>query len=281
MIYDCFTFFNELDLLEIRLNVLDQIVDKFVLVECDKTHSGQPKPFYYRENRERFKRFAHRIVTHKWYDLHVSHPPNPWVHENLQRNAISYVLDWMCFPLQNDVIMISDLDEIPRPDAIRQWLKGDRKGVGYFAQGSYKYWLNMVSGWDWLNGTRILTYGSFKSGTGYELPEYTQYLVEECNQGITPTKIRFVRDRIIHNGGWHFSWLGGVESVRTKLNAFAHQEMNTVLHNDTTFIEDVIAKRRLLHDSHAENCHVVKLKYPEFPEYIVNNQEKYAHLIKS
>ena len=54
MVYDCFSFFNELDLLEIRLNVLKDVVDKFVLVEATRTHTGRPKPLYYEENKARF-----------------------------------------------------------------------------------------------------------------------------------------------------------------------------------------------------------------------------------
>lgn len=53
MIYDCFTFFNELNLLEIRLNILNDVVDKFVLVEATKTFSGKDKPLYYEQNKKK------------------------------------------------------------------------------------------------------------------------------------------------------------------------------------------------------------------------------------
>lgn len=62
MIYDCFSFFNELDLLEIRLNTLDKVVDKFILFESTLTHTGNPKPLYYAENKDRFAKFSDRIV---------------------------------------------------------------------------------------------------------------------------------------------------------------------------------------------------------------------------
>ena len=64
MIYDCFTFFNELDLLEIRLNILDEHVDYFVLAECTETFSGIEKPLYYEENKERFSKWSHKIIHH-------------------------------------------------------------------------------------------------------------------------------------------------------------------------------------------------------------------------
>ena len=57
MVYDCFCFFNELDLLEIRLNTLDKVVDRFILVESQLTHSGHSKPLYYANNKHRFSKF--------------------------------------------------------------------------------------------------------------------------------------------------------------------------------------------------------------------------------
>ena len=113
MIYDCFTFFNELDLLEIRLNVLNDVVDRFVLVEATKTHSGKDKPLYFNDNKERYKAFQHKVI-HVIVD---DYPPfvTAWTYENHQRNAI---LRGLTQANPDDAIMISDLDEIPRPDLV-------------------------------------------------------------------------------------------------------------------------------------------------------------------
>ena len=67
-IFDAFNFFNELDILEIRLNILDPVVDFFVIVESSITHSGEPKPFYFEENRARYEKFLHKIIAFKVYD---------------------------------------------------------------------------------------------------------------------------------------------------------------------------------------------------------------------
>ena len=67
-IYDCFNFFNELDILELRLNILYDYVDYFVIVESSVTHSGQPKPFYLEENKERFAKFWDKIIIFKVVD---------------------------------------------------------------------------------------------------------------------------------------------------------------------------------------------------------------------
>ena len=88
MIYDCFSFFNELDLLEIRLNVLKDVVDKFVLVEAGETHTGKPKPLYFKENEARFAAFRDRIIY-----VAIERFPEvcttSWARENWQRNAIA------------------------------------------------------------------------------------------------------------------------------------------------------------------------------------------------
>ena len=92
MIIDCFPFFNELDILDIRLNVLNDCVDKFVLVEASKTQSLLDKPFYFEENKERFKPFLDKIVHVK-----VDEHPNVGggAMENFQRNRISLGCEYL------------------------------------------------------------------------------------------------------------------------------------------------------------------------------------------
>jgi len=67
-IYDIFTFYNELDLLELRLEMLNDCVDHFVIIECVETFSGKPKPLYYEENKQRFAKYHHKIIHHITYD---------------------------------------------------------------------------------------------------------------------------------------------------------------------------------------------------------------------
>jgi len=74
MIYDCFCFFNELEILELRLNILDSVVDKFVICESTVTHTGQPKKMYFEENKDRFSKFLHKIIH-----LKISDTPDDFV----------------------------------------------------------------------------------------------------------------------------------------------------------------------------------------------------------
>jgi hypothetical protein len=119
-VYDCFTFFNELDLLEVRLNELDSIVDYFVIVEGTRTFQNNPKPMYYLDNIDRFAKFTHKIIR-----VEVSedqYGANPWDNENKSWNSISKGLHQAN---DGDIIMISALDEIPRNQSVLQAIQGN------------------------------------------------------------------------------------------------------------------------------------------------------------
>ncbi|MFZ2310324.1 MAG: N-acetylglucosaminyltransferase, partial [Patescibacteria group bacterium] len=135
MIYDCFTFFNELDLLEIRLNILDGVVDKFVLVEATKTFSNIDKPLYFNENKERFKKFEDKIIHIIVDDYPVFE--TAWTYDWHQRNCIARGLVNCKL---DDVILVSDLDEIPDPSKIIEYK--DYPGVKVFKQRMFYYFLN-------------------------------------------------------------------------------------------------------------------------------------------
>ncbi|MFH1563854.1 MAG: N-acetylglucosaminyltransferase, partial [Nitrospirota bacterium] len=104
MIIDCFMFFNELDLLEIRLHSLASYVDRFVLVESPITHSGNPKPLFFEENKDKFKDFN---ITHLIY---LPAERGIWGREIRQR---AYLLNGIADADPEDMILISDVDEIP------------------------------------------------------------------------------------------------------------------------------------------------------------------------
>jgi len=87
VVYDCFTFFNELDLLELRLHELSHVVDHFVLVEATHTHSNQPKLLYFEENKDRFREFLPKII-HIVVDDSPQNPEDRWAWDSFQRDAI-------------------------------------------------------------------------------------------------------------------------------------------------------------------------------------------------
>ena len=138
MIYDCFTFFNELDVLEIRLHVLAEVVDRFVLVEARQTFQRGTKPLYYAENRDRFAAFTDRI-EHVVVDEFPDEAAGAFGCEAWQRNAIRLGIRDAGV---GDTILVSDVDEIPRPECVAAAAK--RGGVTVFRQVMCCYFLNCV-----------------------------------------------------------------------------------------------------------------------------------------
>ncbi|NQU73263.1 MAG: hypothetical protein HQ547_00945, partial [Candidatus Omnitrophica bacterium] len=120
MIYDCFVFFNEIDLLKIRLEELKDSVDKFVLVEAAKTFAKREKPLYFQEYKHEFSEYLDRIVYQMVDDVpkkRLTGWGSRWDREAHQRNCISRAL-MRCNCDDDDIILISDVDEIPRAEEI-------------------------------------------------------------------------------------------------------------------------------------------------------------------
>ena len=267
MIYDCFTFFNELDLLEIRLNVLDGVVDRFVIVEATRTHSNKPKELVFQANAARFDKFLHKIT----YIAVDDYPEfeTAWTNENHQRNCIERGLR-DC--RDDDVILISDLDEIPRPEKIHEYR--NTPGIKSFEQGMFYYYLNHLcvrnTGW---SGTRMLSYHDFKHGLD-DVRNYGHCNIEKLNRGTTATKIRIYKKGVrVSDGGWHFSYLGGAEAVREKIQASSHEELNFEEYRNLRNIEKRMNDDFSLH-------RLVGLKIDEtFPAYIRENIDCYEKYV--
>ena len=279
MIYDCFSFFNELDLLEIRLNVLKDVVDKFVLVEAEQTHTGKPKPLFFKENEARFAAFKDRIIyvcIDKFPEGH-----DAWWNENYQRNRI---LDGLKNAAPDDIVMISDMDEIPRPEVVGRVAK--KGGVWRFNHVSYGFYVNFIDlRCRNMCGTKLLSYRDLTTGFDGETTNYNEFLPEDLNKGTTVTKIRrrpFPAkkggERLVRNAGWHFTCLGGAKALLSKMRAVApHHDFNP---DDPSLtvekIESLLQKGQ--GPALKMNCFGVPLD-DTFPKYLIDNQDKFAHLI--
>lgn len=275
MTYDCFTFFNELDLLEIRLNVLKDVVDRFVLVEARQTYSGKDKPLYFAENRGRFAVFEDRIIH-----LVVESFPeggDSWLRENLQRN---FIAEGLKDCRDDDLILISDLDEIPDPRIFPIRLEPDE--ICLLEQNMYYYFLNYRDRGDpvWMSGTKALSYRTFRHGLDSVDVPYSTYLPESVNRGTTASKIRMYRScRHISNGGWHFSFLGGVDAIVRKLQSFSHQEYNTEEFLDRSRLLDCLERGRDIFGRSDKIFVPEPLKRNLFPDHVIDSRAKYEHLV--
>lgn len=232
-IYDCFIFFNELDLLELRLRILDKVVDYFVIVEAKKTHSGKDKPLNFLENKERFKKWENKIIYVIPEKLPL--PTKIYFKDNWRMNSVlgigrfrpeiaqrKCVKEGLKKAKNEDLVIISDLDEIPNPkkiDLIKKLLKDPKNKVICLNQKMYYYYLNGLKQENW-PGPRVCTYKTFKNYFGSHsenlrrLRSMRLRLKMKLNKGV----------KNIKEGGWHFSYLGNPETISEKIKSISHVE---------------------------------------------------------
>lgn len=223
-IIDSFIFYNELDLLEYRLSILNEYVDYFILVESTYTFTGKPKTLYYEENKDRFDKFNHKIIYIK-----VTNPPfvfpninynanNQWENEYHQRSQIALGINRLIPDLNNeDIIITSDVDEIPNPNILQNIknnkLQYDMNNLNRLELDMYYYNLNfrVGDGANW-HGIKLFNFKTYKQ---IKLTFQQMRLWEHTHH--VP---------IIKKGGWHLSYFGDKEFIKNKIRAFSHQEYN-------------------------------------------------------
>jgi beta-1,4-mannosyl-glycoprotein beta-1,4-N-acetylglucosaminyltransferase len=253
MIYDAFPFFNELDVLEIRLHVLAEVVDRFVLVEARKTFQRGDKPLHYAANKERFNAFADRI-EHVVVDDFPAEASDARACEIWQRNAIRLGLRGAAL---GDTVLISDVDEIPRPECVVTAAR--RGGVTVFRQLMFCYFLNYIHLRD--DGEPGAFWGGTVAYRNHPRAETPQRYSELRPLGGAKArslrarlrakgrKVRRInelegRARLLDNAGWHFSYQGGIDSIVAKLEAYSHVEYNSPRFKARDAIAQAIAEKR-------------------------------------
>ena len=230
MIIDAFTFFNEKELVELRIKYLNDLIDYFVIVEADVTHTGKEKKWNFPNilNNE-LKEFSNKIKYHKMkVDLEKAErekSPNyvggTWGRsfkvDNMQRNYIKVACEKFS---SDDIIIISDLDEIPSKEKISFIKSCDFKEVAPVAFDQSLFYLNCkyLSLERWIGSVVV-----------------TKQLIDKYE----PQVFRDYKNRIscFTEGGWSFSSFGGYERVREKFEAFAHEEYNKEQYKNETHIK--------------------------------------------
>lgn len=222
MIFDIVSYFNELELLNLRLQTLKSLVDCFVIVESNVTHSGITKEYTLEKYlSELQKNYNIVYVKHEG----IENVENPWVNENNQRNAAIKVLDLK----DEDILLISDVDEIPSPIFINGVIRSNFTGVHISIQEMSFFWPNLRSSDQpvWMGGTRAIKWKNHIHIDTWR-SNYSSSFLDYLNIEFTLTKLRLVNiGRPVLNGGWHLSYYGGVERIARKLSSFAHTELNS------------------------------------------------------
>lgn len=267
-IFDCFTFFNELDLLEFRLKLLSAYVDYFVVAESNLAHSGSSKAYHFEENKQRFAQWKDKIIylpikqsveglTFNENEEEYNIDNGSWYLENEQRNALHNAAQYMN---DTDMVLIGDLDEIPDPKILKKINITD--GPFALSMMFHNYYMNcrISKGEKLWNGTIVCNGKTF------------------CET--TPQQLRNNRNsyKQIKKAGWHFSYLGGVEKIKYKLQSFAHTEFNKPEYFDEAHILTALEKGQDVLKRENMEYKIVQLFY--YPSYLRKLMKQYPKFIK-
>jgi len=216
-IFDCFPLFNEIDLLELRLNELWDVVDVFVIVEARTTFTGNSKPMCLTDHAERLAKYMHKIryVVVEDFPEGMSN----WGKEEYQRNALKTELSDL---MPDDILIFSDLDEIPRAQIVQSIAEQgiQPREVYCLSLDWYSFYLNVKISEKWeRQGPRLIRAGDLS-----ELYALRRVMAPTSGWGrdmlrqIKSSKQmgHWVKRILVPNAGWHFTWMGGTEAVALK-----------------------------------------------------------------
>lgn len=246
-VIDIVLYNNEYHVLDLRVNILQDVVDKFYVVQSNRTFSGIPKSILVDYPHDKVE-----VVT-------IEYPENldTWGRDRYHRN---YKVDLSQFA-PDDIVICSDLDEVPNPDKV-QWLKEnfDPNKSYTFEQINHQYYLNnrnLSEPWAASNAVSVEKY---------------------LSPGLVVQALRDNPcDIMIPDGGWHWTFLGGEEILQRKIISYAHQE-----HNNNYTLDSI--KYRMIENQDIFNRGFVLQVFPidtdDYPKYVRENQDKLAEYIK-
>lgn len=266
-IYDCFTFYNELDLLELRLTELYNHVDYFVLVEGCATFTDIPKPYYFEENKSRYAKWLDKIIHIKVDDM--PHSSDAWVNDIFQRNAINRgIVD----AEDDDIIMISDLDEIIRPSTVDEMRTDVETNLWGLRMPLFNFKFNYM-----LTTADRYTVWAMAGRKKLMMPadEFRQ-LRFHLNQ--FPLGYKENHIHLMEHAGWQFTYLGDTDFALNKIRSFAHTETNVPEIVDNLDVDHSIEQGNGICYHPEYRFMPVKLD-DYFPKTLRENQEQYRDKI--
>ena len=291
-IYDCFMFFDEELVLDLRLNIMDKYVDKFVITEATYMHSGKPKKLFFDINK--FSKFKDKII----YNIVDDQPPNiETIYEEdndavdtrgqkLVRNSNRrehYQREMAKRSLKeiepNDLILINDVDEIPNLKDIN--LKKIKEKLIFFKQKVFFYKFNLLyEGMNWY-GSRACRKKDFIS------PQWLRDVKDKkyppWRLDIILSKTKYSHIHYVENGGWHFTNIKSPEEIEKKFSNFLHHQDFEDSGLTLDDVKEMVKNKKVLYDHSVDQkdykwCGKTTLKkipLLEMPKYIAENFEKY------
>ena len=267
VIYDCFQFFNEEHILDLRLNILNEFVDFFVITESTVNHQGNSKKLNF--DSSKFKKFNNKIiyivVNDTPEEIKKPHVEGESLVEQHQRNSIMRGLK-NCH--DDDLVILSDVDEIPDLNKLNMFNKKNKYAV--FSQKMFGYKINLLNETEnnW-HGSKICLKKNLKS------PQWLRNLKFKKHPFWRIDKKRNLQ--IIENGGWHFAYLGNPANISKKIKSFSHGEFNKI---NFTNQENIKKKIDMGKDIFDREIIYKKVQIDNsFPKYIIENKEKFKEWI--
>ncbi|HNL55531.1 MAG TPA: hypothetical protein PKI36_14045 [Turneriella sp.] len=281
-VYDMFPFFNELELLEIRLNELDSVVDVFILAEARHTFQKKPKELLFEKNKDRFAKFLpkirHVIVDELPGFFYKWRRPDAWVVSDFQKGQ---VVRGLHDAQGGDTVIFSDVDEIPKASAVLS--ATGKAGITVFEQRLYAYYLNNIcvdydthgqicvaqynrDGLGWWRGSVMMDFDNFR----------------KMNKSIK--KMRLLHDRpepevtVMKDSGWHFTSIGDVEKIALKLESYEHSEANTDENKNPESMRQRIREGKSIFMDNKSLHKIVPLD-ATFPQYLVDNRDRFQLIL--
>lgn len=255
-IFDCFMFYNEVDLLEMRLAESYQHVDKFVIVEASVTFQGGQKPLYFQESQARFARFLDKIILVTVTDMPGT--DNPWAREEHQRAAIWRGLG---AAQDGDIIVVSDVDEMIRQETYESLRQSD--GFFQLVMPMYQYFMNL-----WAERARWNKAFAFTKSLADRMPDFSHIRTHQDEV----LHLFGAQGQVVQNAGWHFTYLGGPQRIRDKLRAFSHSDGWHAAMLEDDAIEAQIAVGYAVGGTRGNLCTYQPIG-GSFPRVVVANQD--------
>ena len=283
-------FFDEEMLLDLRLNILDEFVDQFVIVESSYTHSGKEKKLIFDINKySKFKEKINYII--------LKDPPegievinsndsegeisrkeilNALKRENLQRDTI---LDGLKDADSNDWIIVSDLDEIP--DLAKVNFNKIKNKIIFFKQKVFYYKLNLeLKTLRWI-GTKACKKKHLKSPQW--LRNIRDKIYPKWRIDILFSEKKYNDIFFIENGGWHFSFVKKPEDIEKKLRSYLHHREYDIEPIGIEKIQNLINSKSVIYDHRVDQTQykfsggqkLEKIDLELLPKHISSNKEKY------
>ena len=291
-IYDCFMFFDEEMMLDLRLNILDKYVDKFIITEATYMHSGRPKKLLFDINKfSKFKdKIIYNVIDKEPSDIEAIYEKdndekdtkgqklanNSNKREHLQREMAQESLK-NADP--EDIIFINDIDEIPNLKGIN-FNKINKKLI-FFKQKMFFYKFNLLHEEIVWTGSRACRKKNLISPQNLRDTKDKIYPIWRLD--IMFSKLKYNSIHYVDNGGWHFTNIKSPENIEKKFSNFLHHQDFEYSGLNLNDIKKMVKNKKILYDHNADQRDfkwsgsktLKKVDLSYMPDYIRENYKKY------